>query len=202
MSVNHRQETGGGPAYLSRTWLLVWFVMQWPVLPCALALLVAWYVCLFLANAVVETEPRLSYIVPLYLGPRRLAREWNRDPGRWEDHFRALLPDLRKEVTKIKTPLGRRVEYPFSGSLKYQIRHIPAEHGEHADIAFMVPPHHYRGCGPEAARRIARADGWRILAPGTSAGNGLTPEDRHGLVLAIPAPRINPAPPTTTSGKP
>ncbi|GCD37158.1 hypothetical protein OEIGOIKO_04942 [Streptomyces chrestomyceticus JCM 4735] len=201
--MNHRQGTGSGPAYLSRTWLLVWFVLQWPVLPCALVLLVVWYVCLFLANAVVETEPRLAYMAPLYLGPKRLAREWNRDPDRWEDHFRALLPKLRKEATRIKSSPGRRVEYPLSGRFKYQIRHIPAKHGKHPDVSFTVPPQHYRGCGPEAARRIARADGWRIIAPGSSTGNGLAPDDRHGILLAIPDPRKNPTPPPSTpSGRP
>ncbi|RSO27436.1 hypothetical protein DMH15_28835 [Streptomyces sp. WAC 06725] len=75
--------------------------------------------------------------------------------------------------------------------------HTRAQQGENSDlcpdIAFTVPADHYRRCGPEAARRIARADGWRIIAPGRSVGNGKAPADRDGLAPAIPAPRGNTA---------
>ncbi|MFD7661643.1 hypothetical protein [Streptomyces sp. NPDC059788] len=201
----HRQETGGGPAYLSRTWLLVWFVLQWLVLPVAVALIVLWYVCAFLANAVVESTPRLDYLVRIYVGPRRLAREWSRDPARWEDHFRALLPKLRAEAAKIMSP--GQVGYPLRARLKYLSTHARAEHEERsdlfADVAFIVFVHHYRGCGPEAARRIARADGWRIIAPGDRMAGDMAPDDDQGLALAIPNPRNTPtSPPNTPSGRP
>ncbi|WP_050512422.1 hypothetical protein [Streptomyces rimosus] len=146
---------GGGPAHLSRTWLLVRFVFQWPVLLVGLALAGAWYVCAFLANAVVEAEPRVDHLATYCLGPRRLAREWSRDPGRWEDHFRALLPELRAATTKISSSPGGRVRYPLGARFRYGMTHTRAQQRENSDlcpdIAFTVPAHHYRGCGPEAA---------------------------------------------------
>ncbi|MEV5597326.1 hypothetical protein [Streptomyces sp. NPDC052496] len=201
--MNRRQEKGGGPAHLPRTWLLVWFVLQWLVVPVDLVLMVAYYVLAFLADAAGDHKPHFHYAVRHYVGPRRLAREWSRNPDRWEDHFRALLPKLRAEAAKVSYPPGRQVEYPLRARIKYLITHTRADHGAHPDIAFTVPVQHHRGCGPEAARRIARADGWRIIAPGSSTGNGLAPDDRHGLMLAIPNPRKNPAPPPSTpSGRP
>ncbi|MEV5597328.1 hypothetical protein [Streptomyces sp. NPDC052496] len=200
MSMAHRQETGGGPAHLSRIWLLVWFVLQWLVLPLAVALIVIWYVCAFLANAVVESTPRFDYLVQIYVGPQRLAREWSRDPARWEDHFRALLPKLRAEAAKISSP--GQVGYPLRARLKYLATHARAEHEERsdlfADVAFIVPVQHYRGCGPEAARRIARADGWRIIAPGEHMARDVAPDDDQGLTLALPNPRNNPSSPPST----
>ncbi|MFF3273308.1 hypothetical protein ACFYWU_20650 [Streptomyces chrestomyceticus] len=197
----HRQDKGGGPAYLSRTWLLVWFVLQWLVLPVAVALVVLWYVCAFLANAFVDSTPRIDYLGYIYVGPRRLAREWSRDPARWEEHFRALLPKLRAEAAKVSSP--GRAGYPLRARIKYSITHARAEHEERsdffADVAFIVFAHHYRGCGPEAARRIARADGWRILAPGGQMAKNMVPDDDQGLGLAIPNPRHNSTPP---SGRP
>ncbi|MEU4203432.1 hypothetical protein AB0B79_20265 [Streptomyces sp. NPDC039022] len=205
--MNHRQDKSGGPAHLSRIWLLVWFVLQWLVVPAKVALMVAYYVIAFLGDASGDNKPHFHFAFRDYLGPRRFAREWSRDPGRWEEHFRALLPTLREEATKFSVSPGGLVEHRVRARIKYMVRLIRAEGGERsgsgADVAFMVPVHHYRGCGPEAARRIARADGWRILAPGTSTGNGLAPKERHGLVLAIPHPRMHPTPPPTTpSGKP
>ncbi|MFK8847097.1 hypothetical protein [Streptomyces sp. Ac-502] len=95
-------------------------------------------------------------------------------------------------------PPGLQVGYPLRACLKYLMRHISAEHGKHAGIAFTVPVQHCRGCGPEAARRIARADGWQIIKPGRSVGNHVAPEDRQGLTLAVPDPRLQPVPSTGT----
>lgn len=195
-------DSSGGAAYLSRTWLLVWFVLQWPVLALAWALLMAWYVTAVLANAVVDT-PSLDFLVRLYAGPRRLAREWSRNPRRWEDRFRALLPELRAEAAKVAYPPGLQIKYPLRARLKYCLTHTSTENGELRDFAFTVPVQHYRGCGPEAARRIARADGWRIIEPGTSLGNHVAPDDRQALTLAIPDPRYRTAPPSgAPSGRP
>ncbi|KEF04527.1 hypothetical protein ADK47_32930 [Streptomyces rimosus subsp. rimosus] len=103
-----------------------------------------------------------------YDSPRRLAREWSRDPGRWEDHIRALLPELRAATAKISSSPGGRVRYPLGARFRYGMPHTRAQQGENSDlcpdIAFTVPAHHYRGCGPEAAE-IRRNAVWPVFRP-------------------------------------
>ncbi|GCD45278.1 hypothetical protein [Streptomyces paromomycinus] len=177
-------------------------MLQWPAPALAWALLVAWHVCAVMANAVVGT-PSLDFLVRRYVGPRRFAREWGRNPRRWEDHFRALLPELCAEAAKVSCPPGLQIKYPLRARLRYCLTHTGTEDGKLRDFAFTVPVQHYRGCGPEAARRIARAEGRRILKPGTSLANHVAPEDRQALTLAVPDPRYQPAPPPAApSGKP
>ncbi|MEU7259941.1 hypothetical protein AB0B21_29645 [Streptomyces rimosus] len=83
--------------------------------------------------------------------PRRLAREWSRDLGRWEDHFRALLPELRAAATKISSSPGERVRYPLGARFRYGMTHTRAQQGENSDlcpdIAFTVPAHWMRAGG-------------------------------------------------------
>ncbi|MET9297393.1 hypothetical protein [Streptomyces sp. NPDC003077] len=155
--------------HLSRAWLPFWFVAQWLVLPGELIVRCA----VHLVMAVFETYNAGPVdwfkTAHLFLGPRRFAREWSRDPLRWEAHYRSVLTELAEEA--------RKRGHGFHARLVHAAELVAATGNEPQQAVFRVYPRDYRGCGRSKALRVAQAEGWTAVAE---------KEEWAGIVLSVP----------------
>ncbi|MET9297392.1 hypothetical protein [Streptomyces sp. NPDC003077] len=161
---------GENVVFLSRSWLCVCFALQWLVLPLDLAWRLAWNVFVTLGDGAMSDLVEVSSIARRSIGLKRFAREWNRDPRRWEAHYRAVLTEIGKET--------HEQDFSFRVRLRYVAQRAPAdkENPQRVFCTIFIP--HYRGCGPTKAQRIARANGWTVFS--TSA---------YGIMLFRPDPK-------------
>ncbi|MFJ9081935.1 hypothetical protein ACIRL3_05930 [Streptomyces sp. NPDC102384] len=126
--------------------------MQWIVIPVESVLRLAWNTALFFGDGMSEDAVRATDPLARFLGPRRLALEWSRNPARWERHLQRLLARLAVEL--------RDADFSLATRIRHRPRVVPVK-GEHALVAHAVllSVRDYRGAAPGAVARIAAREG-------------------------------------------
>jgi hypothetical protein len=142
-----------GPDRLrSRVGLLAWFAAQWIVIPVESVLRLAWNTALLFGDGMSDDAVRATDPLARFLGPRRLALEWSRNPARWERHLQRLLARLAAEL--------RDADFSLATRIRHRPRVVPVK-SEHALVghAVLLSVRDYRGAAPGAVARIAAREG-------------------------------------------
>ncbi|WP_338673484.1 hypothetical protein V1460_10510 [Streptomyces sp. SCSIO 30461] len=91
----------------SRLWLLVWFVVQWPLIPLDLALRVVWFTMLLLGNGSSDDVADVREPLRRFLSPRvlllRLSHDASRHEAAMNHRFARFAEDIRRKKFRWRT---------------------------------------------------------------------------------------------------
>jgi hypothetical protein len=122
-----------------------------------------WLAAIFFGDG--HEAPSLVSVFGRWMTPARLAREWSRNPVRWQRHLERVMAELREDLRDDET----------SPSVPLRLR---VRHRRHGANGYFLQARDYHGAGVGAVVEAAHRHGLvvRLAAEPVAVQQGVAPE--------------------------